>query len=379
MAVVSLIRCADYHLDRVRRAVREAVDRIGGIESFVSPGETVLCKVSMLRGAPPERAISTHPAVAVAAAELVREAGAVPVIGDSCGGADYGLSAKALEVSGIGPAAREAGLETVLFETAGQERVEIPQGRYLRQIWVSRAVTSADRILNLPKLKTHIETLMTGGVKNMLGCLPGAGKLAVHRIAPSPGDLGHALLDIYSVLRPTLTIMDGVVAMEGNGPSRGRPKPIGALLASTDAVALDHVAARLIGCKPRRVPTIAPAAERGLGENRAERIEVRGASIDHLRPRRFKLPSNALMRAMPGPLLSWANQQLFTVRPEWNRKGCDQCGTCVESCPVQAMREDEGTIQIDRQCCIECFCCFELCPEQGIEVRKSLLAKILSG
>ena len=379
MTKVAIARCADYELGAVLAALRECLAGVGGLGRYVAQGDRVLLKVSMLCAAPPEAAVVTHPAVAVALGLLVREVGGVPVIGDSCGGVDYGLSEQALEATGIGPLAREHGIETILFETAGSATVAVPNGKFLHDVRVSRAVLDADVLISVPKLKTHIETLMTGGVKNMLGCLPGAGKLIVHRLAPSPDDLGNALLDIYTAVRPHLTVMDAVLAMAGNGPSKGEPHQVGLLLASADAVALDHVAARVIGYRPALIPTVAPARERGLGENRAEQIEIIGVPLAEAKAGDFKLCSNTMMRAMPKWMLRGLNKHFFSVRPVWNDAGCTRCGLCERSCPVEAIVIADDKLTIDRAKCTECFCCYELCPEQGIKVGKSLLVKLLSG
>lgn len=379
MAKVAVSRCQNYELETVIAALRECLALIGGLDGFVRPGQRVLIKISMLLAATPERAVVTHPAIAVGLSLLVREAGGVPVIGDSCGGSDYGLSERALEETGIGPLARRHDIETVVFETAGSESIDVPNARHLKTIRVSRAVLDADVIISVPKLKTHIETLMTGGVKNLLGCLPGAAKLIVHRIAPSPDDLGHALLDIYGALRPQLTVMDGVVAMAGNGPSKGVPHPVGLVLASADAVALDHVAARIIGYRPELIPTIAPAFERGLGENRAANIDILGVPLEEAKAVGFKLCSNTMMRTMPKWLLRLLNRYFFVVRPAWNDAGCTRCGLCERSCPVAAITIADDRLAINREECTECFCCYELCPDQGIQVKKSLLVRLLSG
>lgn len=379
MSQVALVRCENYDLAEVMAALRRSLDLLGGLGDIIKPGERVLIKISMLRGAPPAQAVTTHPLVAVGLALLVREIGATPVIGDSCGGADYGLSEQALVETGIKPLADAHEIETVLFETAGSVKIPVVDGRFLTEIPVSNAVLKADAVISVPKLKTHIETLMTGAVKNMLGCLPGAGKLIIHRIAPSPDDLGQALLDIYATVRPRLCVMDGVVAMSGNGPSRGEPQKVGALLASTDGVALDHVAARLIGYKPHLIPTIVDAKERGLGENDQAAIKILGDTLADLKPAEFALCSNTMMRAMPKFLLRILNRWFFTVRPEWNDAGCTRCGLCERSCPVGAITIADDKLTIDRSKCIDCFCCFELCPEHGFKVKKSLLARILSG
>ncbi|MCZ7583486.1 MAG: DUF362 domain-containing protein [Deltaproteobacteria bacterium] len=203
MSKVALVRCDSYELERVREAIEQALDPLGGMGAFVKPGQRVLIKVNMLRPSPPEAAVTTHPSVAVALALMVRDLGAHPAIGDSCGGAKaYGLSEQALVETGIKPLADEHGIETILFETAGMQWMERPQNKFLKIFPVSKAVLGADVIINAPKLKTHVETLLTGAVKNMFGALPGASKLRLHRAAPGPVALGQALLDIYSTLTP---------------------------------------------------------------------------------------------------------------------------------------------------------------------------------
>lgn len=379
MPKVSIVKCDQYDLDKVRAAIQEGLAPFGGIEAIVKPGQKVLCKVNMLLAAAPEKAITTHPVVAQAVAMIVKDAGGVPVIGDSAGGSSYGLSEKALEDCGFKKAAIKAEAETVLFETAGQQEVEVKNGVFLKKLNVSKAVVEADVIINIPKLKTHIETLMTGGVKNMLGALPGSHKLLVHRAAPSPWDLGEALLDIYSALRPQINIMDAVVAMEGNGPSKGKPKQVGAVLVARDAVAMDVVASQIMGLDPMKVTTIKTAKDRRLGENDLQKIKVVGQSIEDVKPATFKTPSNLVMRSIPKPMLRILNDRFFKALPRWKKEGCELCGICVESCPVEAMQMEGDTILINDEECIQCFCCHELCPNDGIKVHKSLLMKILSG
>ncbi|MBZ0270935.1 DUF362 domain-containing protein [bacterium] len=379
MTRVSLIRCVDYDLDRVMTALAEALAPLGGIGAFVAPGERVLLKINMLRPAPPEAATTTHPAVAIGLARMVRDAGATPVIGDSCGGAKaYGLSATALEECGIAPLAREHGIETVVFETAGATRIDVPNARFLHEIYVSNAVLAADAIISVPKLKTHVETHITGAVKNMFGVLPGAYKLSLHRRAPGPIDLGNALLDIYGRMKPRLCVMDAILAMEGKGPSWGKPKHVGAVLASADGVALDHVASRLVGQDPMTVTTIAPAAQRGIGENDAAKIEIVGETIEALRPKDFKLTSNAVMRAAPKPLLNIMNNHFFHVRPRWNEPGCELAGDCERACPVDAITIANRRVAIDMKTCIDCMACYMVCPNDGIHLNKSIVARVLS-
>lgn len=379
MSRVALVKCREYDLEQVTQALVRALEPLGGLGQFVKPGQRVLLKINMLRPTPPETATTTHPVVAVALARMVRDLGAVPVIGDSCGGAKaYGQSERALEECGIAPLAREHGIETIVFETAGVERVKVENAAFLHEIVVSKAVLDADVVISVPKLKTHVETLITGAVKNMFGVMPGAYKLNLHRRAPGPVNLGHALLDIYKTVKPALCVMDGILAMEGSGPSWGKPKFVGALLASADGVALDHTAARLVGQDPAQVTTIAPAKERGIGENDTAAIEVVGDSIDELRPADFALTSNAVMRAAPNFLLNILNNHFFWVRPKWNQSGCELAGECEKVCPVDAITIANNRVTIDKKTCIQCTACYMVCPNDGIHLKKSIIAKILS-
>ena len=376
MELVSLIKCGNYDENRVLESVRAALKPFGGMQAFVRPGKVVLLKVSMLRGAPPESAINTHPAVVRAVAHLVTKSGGRVVIGDSCAGVDHNCAESAMETSGYTKLAEDLGCETVLFDDQKTSTLAVRYGLYLDKFRIAEPMAEADVIINLPKLKTDVETLMTGAVKNMLGALPSVDHPDIYRLAPTPYELGDALLDIYKAIMPTITIMDAIDAMEGNGPTRGRPVHLGAVLASRDGVALDHVGAQLLGYNPAIIPTITSALQRNIGENRSDYIDIVGDPVDDLVPDRLKKAGSALMINVPKRLLEVLSRRYFRVEPTWLASKCAQSDLCIHSCPTSAISRVDGRNVIDSEKCIQCLYCYSLCPSGGIDLSKTFLARL---
>jgi uncharacterized protein (DUF362 family)/Pyruvate/2-oxoacid:ferredoxin oxidoreductase delta subunit len=332
-----------------------------------------LIKPNLLSATPPERAVTTHPEVVRAAVTLVREAGAEAWVGDSPGGVEWNITRRALEVSGIGPAAIEAGAEIQDFDAGDAQFVDCPDGAILKRFAVARAALDADLVISLAKLKTHGQALYTGAVKNVLGCLPGGGKIRVHQLAPKSRDLAAALLDIYSIVRPRLALIDGIVAMEGNGPNVGDPRRLGLLIASEDCVAADAVACRIIGYPARSIHILRQAEERGLGIGDLRKIEVVGEPLESCVVPDFARASNLFYELVPtllGRLIGGA----VRVDPEIMQEECRRCGLCQRSCPARAISEEEPFV-IDHAACIRCFCCHELCPHGAVVLRRSFLVR----
>ncbi|MGB9132092.1 MAG: DUF362 domain-containing protein, partial [Methanosarcina sp.] len=251
---VAIVRCSDY--SNVKDAIRESLNLIGGLEKIISPGNRVLLKPNVLAVRPPEDAVTTHPAVVSAMCELVLEAGGIPVIGDGSGIVRPGSTStsQAFKASGIEDAASGCGAELINFETSGYVEVEVPNAGQFSRLHIAKAILDADVIISLPKLKTHELTLYTGAVKNFFGVIPQKNRKQAHALEDRDR-FGNAVVDIYSIVKPQLAIMDGIVGMEGNGPSNGTPVSAGVVMASYDCVALDIVASELIGIDPLKVPT----------------------------------------------------------------------------------------------------------------------------
>ncbi|MBC7099974.1 DUF362 domain-containing protein, partial [Candidatus Bipolaricaulota bacterium] len=199
---------------------------------------------------------------------------------------------------------------------------------------------------------------------------------ALHGEHPQPAEFAKVLVDIFSLVRPVLTVMDGVVAMEGPGPANGSPRPLGLILASADAVAVDAVAQAIIGLDPLRVWTTYHAHTRGLGVGDLAKIEILGENLDSVKVRDFRLPPAAgeMMGRVPASVTRWATRHL-QAQPVVVPARCVGCGACVRACPTGAAQFRGKKAWIDRRKCIRCMCCHEACRYNAIELRLDLLGR----
>ncbi len=368
MSVVSIVACDTYKLDAVRQAVTAVLAPLGGIERFVRPGMRVLLKPNLLRSADLERAITTHPAVVQAVTELVQGAGGTVLIGDSPGGA----------VKRVPPVWRKSGM-TQVTECTGATLVPFDGVEWKRvnghDYFVAHPVFEADLVINLPKLKTHMLTLYTGAVKNMFGVIPGTRKREVHLRAPGVQDFGQALVDILGLVRPGLTLLDGVLGQEGSGPGMaGTPHRYRCLAASTDPVALDAVITQAMGYRKGHVLYLAQAEARGLGLSDPDVVQVVGdrRALDF---GALDLPKAGWYFRVP----SWISSPVgraVRVRPQVEPSACIGCGQCVEVCPAQVITAGKPPLfDLDR--CIGCFCCAEICPQGTIVSHRNWVARLV--
>lgn len=374
MARVAVMQCDGYDIDLLMDKISEGAALLGGFESFIPPGGTVLLKVNLIGPMPPESAAVTHPALVRAVIRLLRPLGCTVWVGDSSGGAIGGKAqtGRSLEVSGVAQAAEEEGAVVQNFDREGALEVATASGGTM---YLAKPVLSADAVINLPKLKTHMMALYTGAVKNLFGCVPGLVKADYHRQAQSAREFGEVLCEINKHIKPALTIMDAVVAMDGQGPTTGRPYSAGKLLISADPLALDAVGVAMLGRDIRTLPVYAASVREGIGEADTSRIEVCG---DYSTPPRlygFKLP-RTMGAELPGGMLG-RMIDLMRTRPEVDVKACRKCNACVESCPVKAI--DKTTRRIDYGTCISCMCCHELCMYSAVKlVRAHPIVRLFS-
>ena len=369
--VVAMEKCSGYQPEELREALQRCFHPFGGAGAFISRGDRVLLKPNMLSAKAPERAITTHPEIISSMAEIVRDLGATPVIGDSPGGVLRGVE-RVWNNTGIRDMAKKNDIELVSFEAAGSE--EIDSGGY--RFYVARPVLEADRVINLAKLKTHTLTLLTAAVKNMFGVVPGFRKSVLHKMYPKPKEFAEMLVELYSVVRPDFSIVDAVLAMEGNGPSSGEPAWLNLLLAGEDAVAIDAVSASVIGYKPGVIDSTRIAGEKGVGISVLDDIHRTGSGAG-FRAEGFELTSNTGLRMIPDFLVKLV-KPLVWIRPEIDPAVCTGCRLCEKSCPVKVISYDGEVCEIDSSGCVNCMCCHELCPENAVEVRMSRLARMIS-
>ncbi len=374
MTKVSIVRCRGYEQDKVDKAARRSVELVCDLKKIVKRGDRVLIKPNMLSAHPPEEGVCTHPSVVKATIKLVKEVGGIPLVGDSPG-APFDRVEEVYRISGIQEAALEAGAQMIHFHKEGIVEVPTPDSKFFKSLHIARPALEADVLINLPKWKTHGDTTLTGAVKNLFGVIPGMRKSEFHRRAPKSEELGDILCDILSVVKPDLTIMDGVVGMEGDGPAYGHLRNIGLILASLDPVSLDVVFALLVGLQPLAIPTTKAAVRRNLGVGDLRKIEVVGESLERVEVKDFRLPVGTIAQRAPKFLVKIVTRAM-RVRPIIDKRKCEACEVCLEGCPVAAITMEKNYPKIDYRKCIECFCCHELCPNGAVKLKPSLLGRV---
>lgn len=383
MSIVSVIKCEEYELQRVSDAVKECLRQIPQSEIRIPHSAKVLLKPNLLSPSQgPERAVNTHPVVIRAIVDIFqKDYGCEMFIGDSCGSVRNASTFNAFRVTRIDEIARETGMKVVNFDK--DERIEVvnKNGKVLKSFDVAKTLKDVDMVVSLPKLKTHGLTLYTGAIKNMFGSIPAGGKKDVHIKAPRSRLMAQALVDVYEVMRPHISIMDAIIGMEGNGPNAGDPKKIGLMLASTDGVALDAVASSIVGFNPMEVPIIRYAHERGIGTADLKEISVLGEAIENVSVPDFRRPSSSSQdfasKYVPNFLLSGMFRHSCTTFSTVYHPNCTKCYECIANCPAKAMSAPNGKVIVDTDKCIGCFCCDEVCNFKAIRMKRSFIGETL--
>lgn len=376
MSKVALIRCESYDNSTVKSAIMRGLDLIGGPEAFVKSNEHILLKPNLLSADPPEKCVTTHPAVFRAVAEIFMEHTSKLSYGDSPA---FNTPKAAATKAGIFAVGAELGLELSDFQN-GQD-VFFESGVQNKKLRLAKGALECDGIISLPKLKTHGFEKMTGSIKNQFGCVPGTLKGEFHVKVPDANDFAKMLVDINSYLKPRLFIMDGIMAMDGNGPRGGNPKRMNVLLLSCDPVALDATVCRLVDLDPEFVPTTKFGSQAGLGTYNESEIELVGDPMHTFIAKDFNVIREPLKPFKPGSAMTFA-KNMFVPRPQINPSKCVKCGICVNMCPVnpKAVNWHDGnktnvpTYKYNR--CIRCYCCQELCPESAITLSSPLIRKV---
>ena len=375
---VSVVRCPDYEADTVKNAMDRLLD---GALDFVRPGMKIAVKVNLVSAMKPERGATTHPALVADLCRRIAERGATAVVGDSPGGPFTSIYLKGVYSSTGMTQAEAAGGK--LNSNFGTVRCDsFPEAAVLKDFTYSAWLAEADAVINFAKLKTHGMMSLSAAVKNLFGAIPGMMKPEYHFRFPNSRDFANMLIDIDEFIKPSLSIVDGVIGMEGNGPTQGEARQIGIIAASTSPYDLDSVCADVVGLGPDRVPTIQLALERGLGKPLGE-IEIVGDPYPKFtdfknieRPNEIEFFTGLL--GLKGKLLNRIAKGALSTRPKLKGRECVGCKKCEGICPAHAIEMKGGRPKIDRNRCIRCFCCQEFCPKGALKAHRPLIARILT-
>jgi uncharacterized protein (DUF362 family)/Pyruvate/2-oxoacid:ferredoxin oxidoreductase delta subunit len=371
MNMVTIEKVAGYDRTGLKAAIIRLLEPLGGIGAYVKPGERVLLKPNMLSAKPPEAAVTTHPEVLRAVIELIQDAGGRALVGDSPG---VGRFRTVAEKSGMLEVIEETGAELAGFH----ESVEVYGSGLFKRFELARPYLEADRVINLPKLKTHEMMTMTCAVKNLFGAVVGTAKAAWHLKAGADREMfARMLLEIYLLRKPDLNIVDSITAMEGNGPGSGDPRQVGLLLAGVNPVAVDVIAGEILAI-PKKLLYVERAADR-LGIEGAKRntILTTGLPLEEAGASGFRLPHNSDLQWGLPAFLKNRLRHYFTSRPYALMEKCRLCGICRAACPPHAIAITGNSLRFDYRKCIGCFCCRELCPHGALDIKAGPLSRLI--
>ena len=373
---VVLLPCREYDEEKIYTLLKQGLDFLGGLENLIPKDTKILLKPNLLKKAEVEKAVITHPVVVGAFARILRENGYEHIVlADSCG---HGTTQAVIRGTGMDMYLEKYHIPAIDY-SEGVKTV-YPQGIQAKEFILPKELLEQDCVISLSKMKTHALERITGAVKNSYGFIYGFHKAKGHTQYPSADSFARMLIDLNKCVAPKLYVMDGILAMEGNGPGSGDPVPMNVLLMSTDPVALDSVFSRLVYLKPEMVPTNYHGEKMGLGTwkdeeialltldgkiSMAEAVKKYGNPDFHVD--RTEVRKNIWTR-MAGAL------KVFQKKPYIDADKCVRCGICVQSCPVPGkavdFRKGKGKLPVyDYRKCIRCFCCQEMCPKKAIKVK----------
>ena len=378
---VVVLPCETYNEERIYTLMKNGLSQMGGLEALINKGEKILLKPNLLKKAEVEKAVITHPVVVGAFARILREEGCENIVlADSCG---HGTTKQVIQGTGMDTYLEKYQIPAIDY-TKGV-RVDNPDGVQAKEFILPKELLDAECVISLSKMKTHALERITGAVKNSYGFVYGKNKAIGHTKYPSADSFARMLIDLNQYVKPRLYIMDGITAMEGNGPGSGDPVAMNLILMSTDPVALDSVFARLVYLKPEMVPTNYHGEKMGLGNCREENIEVVVVGEDAVCN---VISMEALIKKYGNPNFNvdrtkvrnnvWTKLakalNIFQKKPYIEPDKCIRCGICVNSCPVPGkavgFRNGKNNPPVyDYKKCIRCFCCQEMCPKKAIKVK----------
>ncbi len=359
---VSAVQCKSYDKSLVFNKLKESVSKAGGFPVALTKKSKVLIKPNFLTAQSPDKAITTHPEIVRAIIKLLREQNISDItIGDSPAG-KYTWE-ELWTKTGFANLAKEENVKLLPFINSKKILLNNKES-----IPILSELSSFDFIINVPKLKTHTLTKMTGAVKNCYGLMIGGAKAHFHGKNPSPKKMSAFLAEFYQLVKPDFTIMDAIIGMEGNGPVNGKPKEMGVILAGTDALAIDACACGVFGYKYNQIPLLLECEKLKIGIANSAFIEKTGDGWDLITNCNAKKSKTAtLLGYFPENIFHLATS-ILSCKPKINTEICIKCGKCLEICPKKTIKIINGDYNIKQKDCILCMCCIEACPQNAIEL-----------
>lgn len=372
---VAVVRCKTYNVEAVKPALEEALNAVNGLD-FVMPGMKIIIKPNLVSFKKPDAAATTHPALLEALVGMLLARGADVTIGDSPGGPhSLPLLNRVYAATGMD---RVEKLGAKLNRNMNEKTVAFPEGKVLKNFTYTEYLDEADAIIDFCKLKSHGMLGMSAAVKNLFGTIPGLKKPEVHYKFQNDAEFADMLVDLNEYFKPRLAICDAVVGMEGNGPTAGTPRQIGAIIASKSTYYADVVGAELIGMNIDGLPTLQAAYERGFAPASSKNLRVYG-DIRALTVDDFKAPPvRGLSFMRKGNVLHFISKAALEHKPTLKKRLCAGCGECARMCPAKAIEMKNKKPHINREKCIRCFCCQEFCPRAAMVAHRPLAAKVLN-
>lgn len=340
--VISKLTYSDYGI--IKNEIRKSIDKLNNSDNPIRAGQSVAVKVNIVGAFVPETAACTHPQIVKAVAETLKEIGAVVKIVEDC------YEDNAPDVSGIKKIAEDTGCEFINLRDTLCDKIEINNNIYEYY----RELLECDHLILVPKLKTHLLTNFSGAIKLMYGAIPKKQRVYFHKYIEIE-DFSEILVDIFSIRKPSLVIMDAIYSMEGSGPTHGKVNESGVLLISDDAVMMDYYSSMLIKHKPLEIETTKIALRRGLASCKPEDVEMIGEKIEDIQ---FKF---LLLPVLRGEMRKRYIKLVYR-NPIIDESLCVKCGICIESCPFNALEMKNYPI-LDKKKCGCCYCCVELCTK----------------
>lgn len=379
---VILVKCTDYERNHVETAIEKGINLLGEIETLLNHEEKILLKPNLLAKAAAEKAVTTHPEVFRAVGKSLRSRGFSNLYYGDSPGNPLGSMIKVAEACGIKTPADELDIKPADF-SAGKP-VTYAEGKTEKNFIISNGILECDSIINICKMKTHQLERITGACKNMFGAVYGFNKGAFHAKYTNADSFAEMIADLNNFIKPKIHIMDGITAMEGNGPQSGTPVDMKIILISKDPVALDTVFCSLIDLNPRLVPTNVCGHKYQVGTMDINEIEVITEEETITVEEAARLYGNKKYNVYRGTdrktqlRLLKPLQPLLEKSPYIRKEKCVKCGICIDSCPLEEKAIALKKFPIyDYKKCIRCYCCQEMCPRKAIDVKTPVLAKLM--